>query len=124
MGAVCTLGAWLLSSIALIFVGGDEYADVQSRLWLFAVLGTALAILQLVVYSVLARQGTRSVYLVWLAVVVLVGCGLLTSTLPALVVTVASVDAVLVVVLLALSLYRMRDEAHTPGPAPEAPTPA
>lgn len=122
MGAACTLGAWLLSAIALVFVGGDEYADVQSRLWLFAVLGTMLAILQLVVYSVLARQGTRSVYLIWVAVAVLVGCGLLTSSLPALVVTVSAVDGALVVVLLALSLYRMRDEAHTPTPSPDIAT--
>lgn len=120
MGVVCSLGAWLLSPIALVFVGGAEYSDVQSRLWLFAVLGTMLAILQLIVYSVLARQGTRSAYLIWLAAAALVGAGLLTSTLPALVVTVASVDAVLVVVLLALSLYRMREEPHTLDASPPA----
>ena len=42
--------------LALVFVGGQDYAEVQSLLWLFAVLGTLLAMLQLLVYSVLARQ--------------------------------------------------------------------
>ena len=51
----------------MVFVGGDEYAEIESQLWLFAVLGTVLAMLQLLVYSVLARQGQRSVYLVWAA---------------------------------------------------------
>ena len=49
----------------MIFVGGDDYAEIESLLWLFAVLGTLLSMLQLLVYSVLARQGTRSAYLVW-----------------------------------------------------------
>ena len=55
LGVVATAGAWLLSGLALVFVGGQEYAEIQSRLWLFAVLGTVLAMLQLLVYSVLAQ---------------------------------------------------------------------
>ena len=35
--------ASLLSSLAMIFVGGAEYSEIESRLWLFAVLGTLLA---------------------------------------------------------------------------------
>ena len=110
IGAVCTAGAWILSDVALIFVGGSEYADVRTRLWLFAILGTLLAIGQLVVYSVLARQGTRSAYLVWLGAAVLVVLGLAASTLSALALTVIAVDAVLVLALLVLSLVRMRVE--------------
>ena len=49
----------------MIFVGGEEYAEIEPRLWLFAMLGTLLSMLQLLVYSVLARQGQRSVYSVW-----------------------------------------------------------
>jgi O-antigen/teichoic acid export membrane protein len=107
-GAFCTLGAWALSDLAMIFVGGDEYADVQGRLWTFAVLGTLLSMLQLLVYSVLARQGTKSTYLVWLAVLGLVGGGLATTSLTSLVWLVTALDAVLLVSLLGLSLYRMR----------------
>ena len=47
-----------------MFVGGEQYAEIESRLWMFAILGTLLAMLQLLVYSVLARQGPRSALLV------------------------------------------------------------
>lgn len=111
-GVVSVLGAVLLSDVAMIFVGGDGYLEIKSRLWLFAILGTFLAMLQMLVYSVLARQGTRSGYLVWGAVVVLVGATLMAGSLHALVVRVIVVDAVLFTSLLALSLWRMkRDDA-------------
>ena len=64
--------ARLLPGLALVFVGGAEYAEIADQLWLFAVLGTVLSMLQLLVYAVLARQGTRSVCLVWVALVLLV----------------------------------------------------
>ncbi len=110
LGACCTIGALVLSDFVMIFVGGAKYGAVEPRLWVFAVLGTLLAALQLLVYSVLARQSRRSGYLVWIAVAALVvGC-LTVSTLDALVRTVVVVDAVLLAVLLALSLYRMKDD--------------
>jgi O-antigen/teichoic acid export membrane protein len=113
LGVICTAGAYLLSDVAMVFVGGAEYADVQSRLWLFAILGTLLAMLQLLVYSVLARQGTRSAYLVWIGVAVLVGLTLMVTTLDALVATVTAVDAGLFVVLLGVTFWRLREPART-----------
>ncbi|WP_244927636.1 polysaccharide biosynthesis protein [Nocardioides sp. W7] len=111
-GVCAVLGAWALADVAMIFVGGDDYSDVQSRLWLFAILGTLLSMLQLLVYSVLARQGTRSAYLVWVAVVAVVVCGLLQDSLDGLLMTVIVIDAILFVVLLALSLWRLREPAR------------
>ncbi|WP_243060221.1 lipopolysaccharide biosynthesis protein [Nocardioides sp. SR21] len=119
LGAVCIAGAWLLSDLALVFVGGDEYAEVESKLWLFAVLGTVLAMLQLLVYSVLARRGTRSTYLVWAAVVVMVLATLTASSLDTLLVTVIVVDTALLVVLTAISFWRLRE----PIPEPDAQVP-
>lgn len=110
-GTGAVLAAWVLSDVAMIFIGGEEYADVQSRLWMFAILGTLLSMLQLLVYSVLARQGTRSAYLVWAAVVAVVVGGLLQDTLDGLLTTVITVDATLFVALLTLSLWRLRDPA-------------
>lgn len=117
LGAICTAGAWLLSGLALVFIGGSEYADVQSQLWLFAVLGTVLAMLQLLVYSVLARRGTRSTYFIWAGVVVMVVATLQVSTLDGLLLTVLAVDTVLLVVLTAVSFWRLRE----PAAAPESP---
>lgn len=103
LGAVGTAAAYLLSPLAMVFVGGQEYAEVESRLWLFAVLGTALSMLQLLVYSVLARQGIRTIWFVWLGLVALVGAGLVTETLEGLLTVVVGVDLVLLAVLLAIS---------------------
>ena len=88
---------------------------IQSRLWLFAVLGTVLAMLQLLVYSVLARQGQRSVYLVWGALVVLVGVGLTVTTLDGLIAVVLTVDSTLLVLLTLVSLYLVRHHTERPG---------
>jgi len=114
IGACATAGAYLLSDLAMLFIGGEEYAAVESRLWLFAVFGTFLAALQLIVYSVLGRQGTRSKYLLWLGAAALVGAGAMADSVTSLAVVVAVVDAALVVVLLAVSLWRLRP---TPAPA-------
>src|SRR6202012_3881260 len=67
LGGLATVATALLPGLALIFVGGSEYADIRSRLWVFAVLGTLLACLMMVVYALLARGGQRSVYLTWAA---------------------------------------------------------
>lgn len=112
LGAVATVGALVLENLALVFVGGDEYRQITSSLWLFAILGTTLSMLQLVIYAVLARQGRRSAYLVWAAFVCLVCAGPFVHTVRALVVLVVSVDLTLFALLLAANFYRLRrDEA-------------
>jgi O-antigen/teichoic acid export membrane protein len=108
LGVVGVLGAWLLSGIAITFVGGAKYSDIEPLLWLFALLGTVLSILQLLVYAVLARQGRRSIYLTWAAVVCLVGLGSLAGTVGQLLVVVVCVDSVLLVALLATTVHRYR----------------
>jgi len=105
LGAACTAGAWLLPDLTLVFVGGADYSEIADWLWLFALLGTFLSMLQLLVYAVLARRGQRSIYLVWLALVVLVGVGYTVSTLGALLALVLAVDGLLFVGLTALSLH-------------------
>jgi O-antigen/teichoic acid export membrane protein len=104
IGVLATGGAWLLSGMALVFVGGSQYDEIAGSLWLFAVLGTILAMLQLLVYSVLARQGRRSVYLVWGALVALVAAGAVASSPQALLLTVILVDGLLLGALLVINL--------------------
>jgi O-antigen/teichoic acid export membrane protein len=104
LGTAAVLGAWLLPGLALVFVGGEDYAEIESLLWLFAVLGTTLAMLQLLVYSVVARQGRRSVYLVWLALVVLASLGSTVTSLEGLVAVALGVDAALLAVLFAVNI--------------------
>lgn len=108
LGAAVTAGAAALPDLALVFVGGDQFDEITGHLWIFAILGTVLSMLQLLVYSVLARRGQRSVYLVWAALVTMVLLGLTTATLKGLLSVVITVDTVLLAALLAISLYVIR----------------
>ncbi len=116
LGAAVTAGAFVLPDLALVFVGGDQFEEIADHLWIFAILGTVLSMLQLLVYSVLARRGQRSVYFVWAAFVALVVLGLTTSTLRGLLSVVISTDTVLLAALLAISLYVIRP-VRAEGPA-------
>lgn len=104
IGAVTVAGVAVLSGLAVVFVGGPEYAGLQGRLWLFAVLGTVLAMLQLMVYNIVARQHQRAVALVWVALVALALASLLVGSVSTLLHFVVGVDSVLFLVLLARSL--------------------
>jgi O-antigen/teichoic acid export membrane protein len=112
LGVCATLGALVLKDLALVFVGGDEYSEIVSKLWVFAILGTALSMLQLLVYSVLARQGRRPVYLVWAAFATVVGVGYFVTSLGALITLVVITDVVLFALLLGLSLYTLPKAAE------------
>jgi O-antigen/teichoic acid export membrane protein len=120
IGVAVTLGAALFPRLALVFVGGSDYTEISDNLAVFAVLGTVLSMLQLLVYAVLARQAHRSVLLVWLALVVLVGVGLLSTTFEQLLTVVIVVDASLFAVLLVLSLRTTRIAAVEPPLDPAA----
>ncbi len=108
VGVLAVLATRVLSGLAMVFVGGEDFAEVEGRLWLFAVLGTILALIQLQVYAVLARRGRRSVVLVWAALVAMVGAALTTSTLGGLLGVLVTVDLALVLVLTAVSLHLAR----------------
>ena len=114
LGAACVVGTAVLPGLALVFAGGREYDEVRGLLWLFALLGTTMAILQLLVYSVLARQGTMSILLVWAALAVLVAIATtMISTVAGLLATVLTVEAVLLLVLLSVSAVILRRPART-----------
>ena len=117
IGALMVVAARVLSGLAMVFVGGAEFSEVEDLLWVFAVLGTLLAMLQLQVYAVLARQGRRTVLLVWVALAVVVKLGLRTDSVVGLVGVVVAVDAVLLGVLTVASLVLAREPAAEPEPA-------
>ncbi|MFL6025250.1 MAG: lipopolysaccharide biosynthesis protein [Marmoricola sp.] len=107
-GVAAVVVVRLLPDLALVFVGGDKYHAVGDRLWIFAALGTVISMVQLLVYSVLARQARSSATLLWAGLVALVALGAGGSTVASLVDRVLLVDSVLLVVLLALALRRLR----------------
>jgi O-antigen/teichoic acid export membrane protein len=123
LGVAVVLGAAVLPDLALVFVGGESYQEIADELWVFAILGTVLAMLQPLVYSVLARQGQRSAYLVWAALAIMVTLGLTCTTMAGLLSVVISIDAVLLTALLVISLHVVRagpSEDPTIVPAPPA----
>ncbi len=111
LGVVAALATWILSGLAMVFVGGAKYAEVESQLWIFAILGTALSLVQLLVYSVLARQGRRSVLIVWAGLALVVGFGLMADSIESLVVIVLTVDLAVLAALFVMSAWMLRGDS-------------
>jgi len=118
LGTACTVGAKALSEVALVFVGGSEYAGIQDQLWLFAVLGTLLSMLQLLVYSVLARQARYAVYAVWAALVAVAVLGRGSTGFEDLLQVVLAVDGALFALLLGVGLAQLRRRRRLRAAAP------
>ncbi len=109
IGLVCVAGVGVLSGLAVEFIGGSDYADLQPSLWAFAVIGTIWATTQLLVYGAVARQDRTVVALVWASLVALVVVGLVREvTVERLIVAVVAVEGVLLVVLVLSALRTAR----------------
>ena len=110
-GALIVAGTAVLPQWALVLVGGHEYRAITDRLWLFALAGSLLAVVYLLVFDALARHAHGVVVMVWTAVgsVLAVAYGWDLS-ITGLVLTIASVVGVLaVVVAIAPMLTRERE---------------
>ena len=118
IGLSTVLGTLALSDLAVAFIGGPEYADLEGRLWAFAWLGTLLAMIQLLVYNVVARQRQRTVYVIWFAMGALLACSPWLESVNALLTTVIAIDSVLFGLLLLRAGARSR--TATRGMAPPA----
>ncbi|MGI9085977.1 MAG: polysaccharide biosynthesis protein [Aeromicrobium sp.] len=68
LGVLTVAGTVVLPQLALILVGGDDYAAARSRLWLFALAGSLLAIVYLLVFDALAQHAHGIVVMLWGAV--------------------------------------------------------
>jgi O-antigen/teichoic acid export membrane protein len=99
IGAVVLGVVAVLPALALVFVGGSEYAALQGELWAFAGLGAVLAGVQLLVYSAIARRHAGAVWYLWAALVAITAGLPVVSTTTELLTLVIVVDATLLVVL-------------------------
>ena len=68
LGGLTVAGTVVLPQLALILVGGDEYAAIRDRLWLFAAAGSLLAIVYVLVFDALARHAHGVLVMIWCAV--------------------------------------------------------
>jgi O-antigen/teichoic acid export membrane protein len=108
MGLVATAGAALLAPLAVVFVGGSEYAELEGLVWAFALLGTLLAMIQLLVYGVVARQHTLGIYVMWAGLAALLLASRGVDSLEAMITTVLAVQASVFVLLATLGLLVRR----------------
>ena len=72
VGAVITVVSALLGDLVISILGGARYMDLGAQAWLFALEGSAFALVQVLLYARLASQDRKSVALVWVALLVLV----------------------------------------------------
>lgn len=99
-GLLVTVGTAALPELALILVGGDKYSEITSRLWLFALAGSVLAVVHLLVFDSLARHAHNVVFMLWLAVAAVAALAYgLNVGITGLIVTVATVSTILATVI-------------------------
>jgi O-antigen/teichoic acid export membrane protein len=115
IGLAATLCVWTLSDLAVTFIGGPAYESVEPQIAWFALLGTLLAMVQILVYEVVARQHRASVGWLWAGLVAVALCGVVVATAGSLLATVLLIDGVVLTALLASThLLRTKDEAPSP----------
>jgi O-antigen/teichoic acid export membrane protein len=113
-GTAATVGAMLFSDLAIVFVGGAQYAEIEPYVGLFAALGTVLAMIQLMVYEVVARQHRASVLILWAGLVAVVSTATYVDGVGSLVISVTVVN-LLVLLTLVVDAMRHRTEAPVPS---------
>lgn len=72
VGAVITATAFLLGDLVARILGGQQYVSMGDVIWLFALEGSAFALVQVLLYARLAAQDRKAVVAVWIALVTLV----------------------------------------------------
>lgn len=73
IGLIAIAGTLLLPDLVVAVVGGEEYAAVGPIAWLFAISGTAYAVLHLVVLAAIARQERYVAMVQWIGLAILTG---------------------------------------------------
>jgi O-antigen/teichoic acid export membrane protein len=100
LGVLITLASVFAGDLVIGILGGAQYKDLGSEAWLFALEGSAFALVQVLLYSRLAAQDRRAVLAVWgaLAVLVVVVVGWRHNSVAEIVTSVVAVSLALTVV--------------------------
>ncbi|MBY8859049.1 polysaccharide biosynthesis protein [Nocardia sp. CA2R105] len=112
VGVAAVAGATVLAPLAPLLAGGD-YAPIEGWLWLFALDGALLALLQGALLSAIALDRTAPAAITWIGLAVeVVAIALFAHTLPVLIGTstlVVGVVAVLMIVVVLRAAARNHD---------------
>lgn len=100
VGTAVTLIAWLFGGLVVRILGGPEFVSMGDVMWLFALEGSAFALVQVLLYSRLAAQDRRAVIAVWISLIALITIVALwrNDSLVQIVTTVVGVSLVLAIV--------------------------
>lgn len=100
VGVVITLVAFFFGPLVVRILGGIQYESMAGDMWLFALEGSAFALVQVLLYSRLAAQDRKAVLAVWGALISLVAIVAVwrNGSLVEIVTTVVGVSLVLAVV--------------------------
>ncbi|MFM8516082.1 MAG: hypothetical protein ACKOBJ_07480 [Actinomycetota bacterium] len=100
VGLVITSVSFFLGDLVIRILGGAQYVKLGSEAWMFALEGSAFALVQVLLYARLAAQDRKAVVAVWAALVVLVVivAGWRNNSVAEIVTTVVGVSLVLTVV--------------------------
>ncbi|MGA0208916.1 MAG: oligosaccharide flippase family protein [Candidatus Nanopelagicales bacterium] len=72
VGVVITTSAFFLGDVVVRILGGQQYASMGDMIWLFALEGSAFALVQVLLYARLAAQDRTAVIAVWVALITLI----------------------------------------------------
>lgn len=72
IGLLCTAAVWLAPELVVSIIAGPEYADMAELLPLFALIGACGALLQFVVYGLVAIRDRRLIPVIWLGTAALI----------------------------------------------------
>ncbi len=72
IGAICTLAIWAVPNLVVSIIAGPEYEQMASLLPVFALIGACGAMLQFVVFGLVAIRDRSLIPVIWAGCVVLV----------------------------------------------------
>lgn len=100
VGMAITLASVVAGELIIGILGGAQYDELGSEAWLFALEGSAFALVQVLLYARLAAQDRRAVLAVWgaLAVLAVIVVGWRHNTVAEIVTSVVAVSLALTVV--------------------------
>jgi hypothetical protein len=121
LGIFVTGFSFLFGTFVMRILGGAQYVELGSEAWLFALEGSAFALVQVLLYARLAAQDRRAVLTVWVALVVLVSIVAFWrhNSVAEIVTTVVAVSLVLAVVGLLMDRRNATPGAVVPIEAAE-----
>ncbi|PSR67931.1 polysaccharide biosynthesis protein [Nocardia sp. MDA0666] len=108
VGVVAVAGAAVLAPLAPLFAGRD-YAPIQDLLWLFALAGALLAVLQGALLSAIAADRTAPAAVIWAGLAVEVGAAVpFVRSLPALIALATAIVAIVTTLVVTVVVRTVR----------------